>query len=169
MSHKWLQAQRRVFFDAVYSRMWNWVRLPIRNSIFFQFPRLPLHKERLQFLAKLLKVEWKSRSIWDFPKRKSSESHHACMVGRVVMEFDVINVSKQNLSGAQPPLNAPFFRAFQRSRGFLRGKADFPPMKLQFSSEQTMSLQGAFRRLTFGSSDFVNLFCQYSPWCHVCQ
>ena len=34
------------------------------------------------------------------------------MVGRVVMEFDVINVSKQNLSGAQPPLNAPFSGRF---------------------------------------------------------
>ena len=53
---KRLVAHRRVFFDAVYSRMRNWVRLPIRNLDFPQSPRLPLDKEKLRILAKLLKI-----------------------------------------------------------------------------------------------------------------
>jgi len=41
--------------NAIYSRMWNWVRSPIRNPVFPQFPRLPLFKEILQILTKILK------------------------------------------------------------------------------------------------------------------
>ena len=53
---KRLVAHRRVFFDAVYSRMWNWVRSPIRNPVFPQSSRLPLYKEILRFLTKLRKI-----------------------------------------------------------------------------------------------------------------
>ena len=56
MSHKWLLAQHQVFIDAVYSRMRNWVRLPIRNPVFPQSPRQPLYKEKLRILTKLRKI-----------------------------------------------------------------------------------------------------------------
>ena len=56
-------AHHRVFFDAVYSRMWNWVRSPIRNPVFPQSPRLPLYKEKLRNLAKLQKIFWFSAII----------------------------------------------------------------------------------------------------------
>ena len=52
-----LVVHRQVFYDAVYSRMWNWVRLPIRNPVFPQSPRLPLYKEKLRILTKLRKNE----------------------------------------------------------------------------------------------------------------
>ena len=52
-----LVAHHRVFFDAVYSRMWNWVWLPIRNPVFLQSSRLPLYKEKLRILTKLRKNE----------------------------------------------------------------------------------------------------------------
>ena len=61
-----LVAQHRVFFDAVYSRMWNWVRLPIRNPIFLQFPQLPLDKERMRILTKLRKIEGRTKRIHSF-------------------------------------------------------------------------------------------------------
>ena len=35
--------------------MWNWERSPNRNPIFFQFPRLPLYKEKPRILTKLRK------------------------------------------------------------------------------------------------------------------
>ena len=57
----WLVAQRRVFFDAIHSRMWNWVRLPIRNPDFPQSPKLSLYKEKLRILAKLLKNEGRTK------------------------------------------------------------------------------------------------------------
>jgi len=40
---------------AICSRTWNWVRSPIRNPLFPQFPRLPLFKEILKILTKLRK------------------------------------------------------------------------------------------------------------------
>ena len=61
-----LLTQHRVFFDAVYSRMWNWVRSPIRNPVFPQFPRLPLYKEIQQFLTKLRKNERNAKEKPDF-------------------------------------------------------------------------------------------------------
>ena len=54
-SLKRLVAQHRVFFDAFHSKMWNWVRLPIRNPVFPQSPRLPLYKEKQEIFPKLLK------------------------------------------------------------------------------------------------------------------
>ena len=62
---KRLVVLHRVFFDkrsgiaerieAIYSRTWNRVRYPIRNPIFFQFPRQPLYKEKLRIHTKLRK------------------------------------------------------------------------------------------------------------------
>ena len=40
---------------AIYSRTWNWVRSPIRNPLFLQFPRLPIFKEIQQIFTKLVK------------------------------------------------------------------------------------------------------------------
>ena len=37
--------------------------------------------------------ERKTKFIWVFPNRWSSESHHACMFGRVVTEENKVNVS----------------------------------------------------------------------------
>ena len=78
MSHKWLLAQRQVFFDAVYSRMWNWVRLPIRNPIFPQSPRLPLYKEKLRILTKLRKNESKTKEFILFLPRRSKFDDSQC-------------------------------------------------------------------------------------------
>ena len=51
-----LVAHRRVFFDAIHSKMWNWVRSPIRNPVFPQSPRQLLYKEKLRILTKLQKT-----------------------------------------------------------------------------------------------------------------
>jgi len=64
-SLKRLVAQRRVFFDAVYSGMRNWVRLPIRNPIFFQFPRLPLYKRKAANSSKVTKKGCNERAIFE--------------------------------------------------------------------------------------------------------
>ena len=45
-------------------RMWNWVRLPIRNPDFHQSPRLPLYKEKLRNLVKLQKNLHYSHERW---------------------------------------------------------------------------------------------------------
>ena len=44
-SLKRLVAHRRVFFDAVYSRMRNGVQLSNRNPVFPQLPRLPFYTQ----------------------------------------------------------------------------------------------------------------------------
>ena len=41
--------------NAIYSRMKNWERSPIRNPVSPQFPRRPLYKEILKILTKLQK------------------------------------------------------------------------------------------------------------------
>ena len=46
-------------------------RLPNRNPIFFQFPRLPLYKEILRILTKLRKVESKTKEFILFLPRGS--------------------------------------------------------------------------------------------------
>jgi hypothetical protein len=52
-------------------RMWNWERLPNRNPIFLQSPRLPLYKEKLRILTKLRKVESKTKRFSFFlPRRR---------------------------------------------------------------------------------------------------
>ena len=84
---KRLVAHLRVFIEAIYSRLhcnatlclsenatllplggrtWNWVRSPIRNPVFPQFPRLPLFKEIQQILTKLRKVERKTKKLFLF-------------------------------------------------------------------------------------------------------
>ena len=74
---KRLVAQRRVFFDAVYSRMWNLVRLPNRNPIFLQFPKLPLYKEKLRNLPKLRKKLVIRKQFWKFFASRSNFVHFA--------------------------------------------------------------------------------------------
>ncbi len=70
-----------------------------------------------------------------------------CMVGRVVMEFDVINVSKQNLSSVRLSLNAPLlgrFSTFGVSSGecriFLRRNSRFAPSKTCRCREPSVAL-----------------------------
>ena len=53
----------RCSLKAIHSRMWNWVRLPIRNPDFPQIPRLPLSKEKLRIRTKLRKVEGKTKEF----------------------------------------------------------------------------------------------------------
>ena len=76
-------AHYRVFFDAVYSRMRNWVRSPIRNPVFLQSPRLPLDKERMRNLTKLRKV---------FDKWNLREENH------IVMNYYCLVLSKNGCS-----------------------------------------------------------------------
>ena len=52
--------------NAFHSRMWNWVRLPIRNPVFPQTPRLPLDKEKLRIPTKLRKNERRTKEIISF-------------------------------------------------------------------------------------------------------
>ena len=47
-------------------RMWNWVRLPIRNPVFPQSPRQPLYKEKLRILPKLRKNERNAKGKFTF-------------------------------------------------------------------------------------------------------
>ena len=70
-----------------------------------------------------------------------------CMVGRVVMEFDVINVSKQNLSSVRPSLNAPLLGRFStfgvpsgECRIFLRRNSRFAPSKTCRCREPSVAL-----------------------------
>ena len=59
-----LLAQHRVFFDAVYSRMWNWERSPNRNSGISQSSASPLYKEILRILPKLRKNLVTAKRFW---------------------------------------------------------------------------------------------------------
>ena len=81
MSHKWLLAQRRVVFDANYSRTRRLERSLIRNPENPQSPKLPLYKEKLRNLSKLRKVEHKTKETRFF--FLSRRSNFAVIDGKV--------------------------------------------------------------------------------------
>ena len=60
------EAAKPSALNAFHSRMWNWVRLPNRNPVFFQFPRLPLYKEKLRIPTKLRKNERNAKGKFTF-------------------------------------------------------------------------------------------------------
>ena len=62
-SQKRLVVRHRVFFDANYSRIRRLERSLIRNPENPQSPRPPLYKEKLRILAKLRKVESKTKEF----------------------------------------------------------------------------------------------------------